>query len=210
MGEFIQIVTSMPVVPFTVLLGCCSLYWLTVIAGAVDVELFDVDMDIDFPDEPSLADWGMVGLKWFNLGDVPLAVWASVFTASGWLAANVFDRDLALTGGTNSDLWLAILRDGAIGVFGAKVLTQPLKGRLKHREPNTIALLLGQHVVITSTEVTPEFGTAEYPTSEGAPLKLNVRVASGRLERGQTAQIVNYTGATDLYEVQAINGDPRT
>ncbi len=47
MQEFLQIILGFPTVAFTALMGVIILYWLTVIAGVVDLDLFDLDADID-------------------------------------------------------------------------------------------------------------------------------------------------------------------
>ncbi|HHH30450.1 MAG TPA: DUF1449 family protein [Polyangiaceae bacterium] len=41
MQEFLNTILSMPTVVFTVLLGMMVLYWISVVAGALDIELFD-------------------------------------------------------------------------------------------------------------------------------------------------------------------------
>ena len=47
MQEFLNIIHSMPTVVYTVLMGIMALYWVTVIMGAVDIDLFDLDADLD-------------------------------------------------------------------------------------------------------------------------------------------------------------------
>jgi|GEM_PF-1426750 len=47
MQEFLTIILSMPTVVYTVLMGFMALYWVTVIMGAVDIDLFDLDAEID-------------------------------------------------------------------------------------------------------------------------------------------------------------------
>jgi len=47
MQEFLNIILSMPTVVYTVLMGIMALYWVTVIMGAVDIDLFDLDADLD-------------------------------------------------------------------------------------------------------------------------------------------------------------------
>ena len=74
MTELIHVCTSWPTLVVTTLLGLVVLYWLCVILGALDFDLFDFDVDLDGQPD-SFLDWGMVGLKWFNLGEVPLMVW---------------------------------------------------------------------------------------------------------------------------------------
>lgn len=209
MSEFLQIAIHMPVLPFTVVLGLCAIYWIVVIVGAIDVELLDVDpgSELGSGADASVLDWGMLGLRWFNLGDVPLMVWVSAFAVTAWLAAALFDRELALEGVTLADSWFALLRNGAIGVFAAKVLTQPMKGRLRHREPNTWKEMLGRTVVVTSSEVTPQFGQAECQVEDGAPLKIHIRTIDGSLPKGAAAEIVDCEPEQHIYYVAPSSGE---
>ena len=70
-----------PTLPFTVLLCLASAYWVLVILGGIGLEVFDLDLDVS-PDpggDGSIFDWGVLGLRWFNLGEVPLMVWLTAF-----------------------------------------------------------------------------------------------------------------------------------
>lgn len=201
MDELIELFFSWPTLPFSVLLLAVTGYWLLVIAGAFDIELFDFDIDLDpgLDGNESFLDWGLVGLKWFNLGDVPLMIWVSAFALSACILSNVFDRNL--TDPTSQDIVISVLRTAFIAVFAAKLLTQPLKGKLKHVEPNRIEEMIGKTCVITTSEATPEFGQARYE-AEGAPLMLNVRTVEGAISKGQIAQIVDYSHEQHLYYVR--------
>jgi hypothetical protein len=200
MTELIHVCTSWPTLAVTTLLGLVVLYWLCVILGALDFDLFDFDVDLDgHPD--SFLDWGMVGLKWFNLGEVPLMVWLSAFALPAWLASVSLNRDLVDP--TTPQIVAAILRDVGIGLFAAKVLTWPIKGKLKTREPNPAAELIGRFCEITTSEATAEFGQARYDT-DGAPLLLNVRSVGAPVPKGLKAQIVDYSAEQHVYYVQPV------
>ena len=47
MQEFLALILSLPTVIYTVLIALVLAYWLTVIVGALDVDLFDIDADLD-------------------------------------------------------------------------------------------------------------------------------------------------------------------
>ena len=63
MTPFHQTVTSFPTVVYTVLLIVCALYWVVAVAGIVDLEILDIDMDgdIDAADSDSVQE-GIAGL----------------------------------------------------------------------------------------------------------------------------------------------------
>ncbi len=199
MDGLIQQYFSWPTLPFSVLLVTVCAYWLFVIVGAMDVDLFDFDLDVDVDGHESFLDWGLVGLKWFNLGTVPLMVWLSAFALPAWLISTILDKNL--TDPTTQETVFAVLRTAGISLISAKLLTQPLRGKLKHIEPNRVEDMIGQTCVITTSEATPEFGQARYE-ADGAPLMLNVRTAEGAITKGQIAQIVDYSDEQHIYYVR--------
>lgn len=205
-AAFLQFCFAWPALPFSVLLCLVGLYWLLVILGGVGLEAFDLDLDMDLDADfhGSLADWGMVGVRWFNLGDVPLMVWLTVLAMTSWLLTVTFDRQTV-----PASAWETtgiVLRNLGIGLLAAKLLTQPLKGKLKHKEPNTLPELLGRHCQVRTSEITPEFGQVECPTDDGAPLFLNARTSEGAIPKGRTVEIVDYSPESRLYVVREVPG----
>jgi hypothetical protein len=193
-----------PALPFTVLLGLVVLYWLLVLLGAFEIDLLDVDFDhVMEAKQASLADWGMMGVKWFNLGDVPLMVWLTVLALASWLITLTFDRNLENP--TTGELAVVIARNFGLGLLAAKVITQPLKGKLKHKEPTTAREMLGRTCVITTSEATAEFGYADCQIEDGAPLKLNVRAVADAIPKGATARIIDYSPETGIYYIEPVN-----
>jgi hypothetical protein len=179
-------------------------YWLLMILGAFDLEFLDLDLDVDAPDggDVTFADWGMLGLKWFNLGDVPLMFWLTLFVFPAWISATTLNRNLVDP--TQLDIVRALGRDFVIGLFAAKLLTQPLKGKLRNTEPHLAEDMIGKTVTITSSEVTTAFGQAQYHTGQGAPLILDVRTLEGVVSKGQEARVVDYAPESRLYYVEGL------
>lgn len=202
MNEFLHFCFSWPTVVPSVLMCVLLVYWFLMILGAFDLEFLDLDLDVDAPDggDVTFADWGMLGLKWFNLGDVPLMIWLSAFAFPAWISAMTLNRELVDP--TQLDIARALGRDFLIGMFAAKVLTHPLKGKLRHVEPNPAEEMIGRMVTITSSEATMQFGQAQYHTGQGAPLNLNVRTLEGVVAKGQAARIVDYAPDSHLYFVE--------
>ncbi|MBX3439703.1 MAG: hypothetical protein KF861_19595, partial [Planctomycetaceae bacterium] len=96
MVEFLQHCLTLPTVIPTVLLGFVCLYWVSMILGGLDLDILDLDIHLEPGTEghESFLDWGLVGLKWFNLGHVPFMIWMSVFSLTAWLMSVFFDRTL--------------------------------------------------------------------------------------------------------------------
>ncbi len=215
--EFLSDCLKGPALPASVLVVCVMAYWLLVIIGALDAELFDLSLEGDAPwgpDGDTLAgagdadpqgysplSVGMIGLRFFNLSDVPLMVWLSFFAISTWALTMLFDRPFEPT--TTTEGVQALLRNGGISLFVAKFCTQPLKGFFATSEVNKAANLIGNTCVVTSGEVTSTAGQASYATP-AAPLVINVRTldAQATAHRGDTVRIVDYEPERNTFIVE--------
>ena len=202
MEAFVQQCLAWPAFPFTIFLGCVTAYWLLVILGAMDLDLLDIDLDVDMDTDmdASLADWGMVGVKWFNLGDVPLMLWVSFLALASWSISVYYDKPMP--DADNYELATVIIRNLALGLLAAKILTQPLKGKLKHKEPNTLKEMIGRTCVVITSEVTQKHGNAVCTVEDGAPLQLNVRTIEGTVHKDDVVEIVDFSPETGVYYVQ--------
>src|SRR5210317_86724 len=95
MIELMQLALSPINMVFTMLLISIVVYWLTVILGVLDADLFDVDVpdmdadvDMDADIDANLdtgVTWGV--LHWFYVGEVPVMVLLSIFILSLWAIA---------------------------------------------------------------------------------------------------------------------------
>lgn len=204
MSEFqalLEKATLWPTLPITVVLAICTLYWLLVIVGLFDLDFLDIDLDVDLDGEAPMS-VGVIGLKFLNLGDVPLMLWTSVLSLSAWLISMWFDHS------PRPETWPAIAgalaRDLGIGVLLTKVLTNPLRGKFDPHEPNRVEDLLGKHCVIVSREVTEAHGQARVQ-AEAAPLLLNVRSTGGTLHKGDRALLVDHSAEDKVFYVQSVD-----
>ena len=199
MMDFFETALSGPRLPATVLLGSVCVYWFFMVLGAVDIEMFDFDFDIDGSADGSLFDWGVVGLRFFNLGDVPVMLWMTAFSGSLWALTLAIDGDVA---GREWYHNLGILvRNGAIALVITKVITHPLRGLLSHTEPTAASELIGEICTIQA-EATETAGQAEYKT-DASPLYLNVRTMGETLTKGTIAVIIDYDPESHVYFVKS-------
>lgn len=205
MLEILQPSFMWPTWPATVLVIVCCAYWLMVILGAMTIDTFDLDLDLDGVIDGSLLDLGFVPLRFLNLGRVPLMLWLSVFALAGWIVSRVVATQFGQPAPHAEFIFpsdaLAILRDFAIAALIAKVVTQPLRGKFDVVEPIGSKDLLGNTCVITSHEVTEKRGEARYATG-GAPLTLHVKAIEKGLNKGDTATIVDYSPEDNVYFVK--------
>lgn len=214
MTEFLQLCFSGPLLPATCLMLLVSTYWLFVIVGAVGLDWFDFDLDVgaDVPGDlapdslfESVLGAGAATLRFLNLGSVPIMLWLSVFALAWWVTAFVWRApEGALAAGTLVGL---SLRNGAVAVVAAKVLTQPLRGRFEPDEPAGGDQLIGQVGEVVSYEATPTAGQGKFPAA-GSPLLLNVRTEQETLAKGETIRIVEYRAGEQTYLVERLPAEP--
>lgn len=200
MNALLDIYFQWPVLPFSVALCLVTLYWLLVIVGGIDMDGIDFEFDIDPDSTGSITDLGFLGLKWLNLGEVPLMVWLTVVAGASWLASMIFDRNLENP--DSQQIIISIIRSLAIGVIAAKVVTNPLRGKLRLKQPNTIEQMLGRTCRVITSSVTPEFGHGECAVEDGAPLRLNIRTLEGAIDKGTEVEIIDYSPETSVYYVR--------
>jgi len=192
-----------PTLPATVLVAICVLYWLFVIVGVLDFDILDFDLDFDVSaDGPSVLDFGFIGLRFLNIGEVPVMVWLSVFSLSMWMFSINFDAKVEING--FMDYLPLLLRNLGISLVVTKLITQPFKGYFQFTPPNQIETLLGKSCRVTSSMVNEKFGQAELET-EGAPLKLHIRAEEETIQKGDLVRLTDYNKETQVFYVVKIN-----
>lgn len=203
MSEFLQSCFEWPTLPASVLMVICMLYWLSVILGLMDLDVLDFDLDFDLSSEsPSFLDFGFLGLKFLNLGDVPVMLWMSAFSLSMWLLSVNFDIKIEVH--SMLDYLPIAARNIGISLVITKLLTQPLRGMFKYKPPNEVGTLLGKTCRVTSSSVSDRFGQAELE-AEGAPLKLHIRSEDKTIQKGDLVQLTDYNTEQQVFYVVKIN-----
>lgn len=203
MTELMHAALNWPTLPATVLVAICVLYWLFVIVGVLDFDILDFDLDFDVSaDGPSVLDFGFIGLRFLNIGEVPVMVWLSVFSLSMWMLSINFDAKVEING--FMDYLPLLLRNLGISLVVTKLITQPFKGYFQFTPPNQIETLLGKSCRVTSSMVNEKFGQAELET-EGAPLKLHIRAEEETIQKGDLVRLTDYNKETQVFYVVKIN-----
>jgi hypothetical protein len=218
MVEFLEVCFAGANTGPTVLLGVILLYWLFVLSGVLGLDVFDFDLDMDADaggdidvdgdvvldvGEPgalaSVLSVGVVVLRFLNIGRVPLMVWMSVFAISVWILTMALDKpeNHATLG---HDL-VILLRNAAIAVVCAKVVTQPLRGKFDPVEAPRARDLVGQVCTVVTPSVTEALGQVRC-AAEVAPLLLNARTRGESLVKGDQAVIVEIDLTRGIYFVE--------
>lgn len=210
MKEIWNLAISAPMLPLTILLVPVAIYWVLSIIGAVDHDLFGVDMDggdgHHNHDHP-MTEWVHGALRILNAKGVPLMIVLSVLIVYLWGSSML------------GNLWFNPGLSGAIGSFvaigalvAALILTRltitPLKPlfRLIQDDPETAKPVVGRSGKVRTALVNEREGQIEVG-NHGAPLLLNARTAVGcePIPRGTSVLIIRYDAASGIHIVQPLN-----
>ena len=221
MQGFLDIALGFPTVLWSVLLTLVSLYWLSVVLGALDLELLDID--IDFPEDIDIdldvdadvdvdAD-GDVSTAGANpllkvavalgIGKVPVTILLTFLSIAGWAASYfgvVFLAPMLKFGAVGAVI-LGISFVLAVPAMG--VMAHPLKKVFAMRTRDAGSTIIGEVCVISTGSVNGTFGQARLE-NEGAGLLLNVRCESKNngLKKGSPALIIGHDRERDVYFIE--------
>lgn len=227
MVEFLTAAFAPVNVVFTVLLLVLGLYWVLVILGALDIDLFHIDLPHSGPDFPVEGDIDMthdmdghadgpldglepgIGhflLHFFYIGEVPTMLLVSVMVLSLWTFSMLGNHYLNPEGSIPMAL-AVFVGNLAVSTVVLKFVALPLRRfyLILNRDCNAPGDVVGKLCQVITTRVTREkIGQAQVPT-KGAPLLLNV-LAEGDHEfnRGQQALVVGKDIAKGTYRIAPV------
>lgn len=214
MDAFLASLFSFPTAIFSVAMGVAVLYWLLVIVGGLGIDILHFgdhdagghEVGHHGGDHDSHAGGnGHVILEFLRLGKVPVTIVASIFTLIAWivtLTASTFVRPLV----PGWSWWLfgliALAAALVIAFVGTGVAVAPLAKAFSLDSQPKADDLIGKMAEITSTTVSPTFGTARHDRPSGEDLILNVLCeAHHNLKRGDQAVVLDYDRASGVYRV---------
>jgi len=186
MIEFITAAFSSVNIVFTVLLLLMGLYWITVILGVLDVNLFEIDlpdsgleagpeMDVDV-DTGGLPSGPLRSfLHFFYIGEVPTMVLASILILSLWTFSMLGNYYFNPNGSMAVALPI-FLGNLAASAFVMKLFAMPLRRlyTMLNKDYNAAGDVVGRIGKVITTRVRKDkMGQVEVPT-KGAPIILNV------------------------------------
>lgn len=180
---------------FTLLLLMVILYWIIVILGVLDVDLFQIDVsDFDADGDVHGVGAGLSGsvLHFFHVGEVPVMVLFSLLVLSLW-AGSVLGNYYYNPESLPSRAFGVLVVNVVVSLVVVKTLGAPLKPfyAMFNRDYNAPKRVMGSLCQITTTQVTStDMGQAEVRT-KGAPILLNVLSQQDhRFAKGDEAVIV--------------------
>jgi hypothetical protein len=221
MAEFITAAFAMPNVLFTALLLVCGLYWIMVILGVLDVDMFhidladggfdpgvDVDADVDVGLDFHGFEPGIVHsiLHFFYLGEVPTMLLVSIMVLSLWTFSMLGNYYLNPEG--SGAMTMAILvGDFAVSTLVLRFVALPLRKlyTLLNKDYNAPGDVVGKTCKVVTTHVTSEkMGQVEVPT-KGAPILLNALARDKHVfQKGEAAVVVKREDDKGIYLIAPV------
>ncbi|MBN1362778.1 MAG: DUF1449 family protein [Sedimentisphaerales bacterium] len=218
MAEFITAAFSPVNVLFTALLLLIGLYWITVILGVLDVNLFDIDLpdsglegDLD-ADAGADVDAEGLGifrsiLHFFYIGEVPTMLLISVLVLSLWAFSMLGNYYFNPSGSLLVALPIFLV-NLVVSAFVMKVCGLPLQRlyAMLNKDYNAPGDVIGRICKVTTLHVTQDrMGQAEVPT-KGAPIVLNVLSQDDHeFVRGEEAVVVAKDSERGTYLIAPVD-----
>ncbi len=217
MVEFVSVAFAPVNVLFTVLLLVIGLYWIMVILGVLDIDLFhidvfdggpDTDVDMDSGADIDGFEPGVVHsiLHFFYVGELPTMFLVSIMVLSLWTFSMLGNHYLNPEG--SGAMAVAIFfGDLAISTVVLKFVALPLRSLylILNKDYNAPGDVLGKTCTVITTEVTKEkMGQAQVPT-KGAPIVLNVLSRNAHVfKKGDEAVVVKKNGDKGTYQIAPV------
>ncbi len=220
MVEFITAAFAPVNVVFTVLLLLTGLYWITVILGVLDINLFDIelpdsgldaDVDIDV-DADAGINVGGAGvfrslLLFFYVGEVPTMILVSILILSLW-TFSMLGNYYFNPGGSMLMAIPILLVNLVASALVMKLFAMPLRRVyiMLNKDYNAPGDIIGRICKVTTTRVAKDkMGQAEVPT-KGAPIILNALSQDDHeFARGDEAVVVSKDSERGTYLIAPVN-----
>jgi len=204
MDSFYSTLFSFPTGIMTILLAAVLLYWGLVILGALDIDVFD--FDVDAPEGAEASGGGMGLFPVLGLTGVPVTVAISLLVLWGWLFTALGSQvlDTLVADGTVRTLLatLVLLLSVVVAVGVSAVSIRPLQRFFDTPEARRRSSLVGQVCTVTTLRVDEAFGQAEFDDG-GAGLLVQIRAKEGNgLTKGAKALIISRDERISAYWVR--------
>lgn len=206
MNELFEASLRFPVVVFTIGLGIVLVYWLFVLIGALDVDLFghhDIgDVGGHDIDGGHHVDADGVFAK-LGLGVVPITITVSLIMLVGWTGSLLVMNHFGDIAWMKYALLPAML---VASMLVTSVLVRPLAPVFRIREGKSNREYVGHVVTITTASVDEKFGHANVADAGGTSLDIDVRCDQpGKLARGDKAIIIEFDDDRQAYLVEPVS-----
>lgn len=183
-APFYQNIASFPTVIFTFFLGLAFLFWLVAIAGWLDINALDIDIDIPEGDvndtsKNNLSTADVLGGLMLKLGlnGIPVTVVVSIIALIGWIISYYLVHFLMPWVPNGILRYIAGLPIFLVSLYVSVLITAkiiaPIRGLFKASSEHSPAII-GQTAIVRTSRVDRHFGEAILEDG-GAGLLLKVR-----------------------------------
>ncbi|MGL4773591.1 MAG: hypothetical protein ACRC2K_08520 [Clostridium sp.] len=190
--------TGVNLIP-TVLLAIVIIYWITVIIGVIDFDLFDFDIDLDGGGE--LGPF-QSALAYFNLKEIPFMLFFSIVIVNFWIIAMLMCKLPFINGGLVA--LLLFIPEIIISLFITKIITNPLKGIFKKLSEVEYQgeVVIGQVVTLLCEVTEGRIGQGEIKR-EGASILINLKpeYEGDIFEKAEEAYVTRRDEEKNLYYI---------
>lgn len=198
MRDFLAFAVQKSQLPYTIILGFILLYWVLVMAGAFDFDIFgvDVDADLDTPDGP--FQWF---LALFNIGELPIMIAVSFIVLGLWTTAMI--TGMFMPHGISFLFRIALFPVNlVVGALLAIPLIKPVAWMFKQNEASQEVIREEGSLAHLRTALEPGVMGQAMIDRQGAPVMLNVKLVSGEAALGAGAEVVVVAKEGNFYRVK--------
>jgi len=220
MNEFLNTAFTMPTTVFTVLLMLVGLYWITVILGILDIEVFDSIFDLFDGATDGVMDGVADGLGdsldasdhdgCLGMGGVPMTIIGTFFSLFGWafsfLGMSFLPTALPALAAGGTLLLVVVGAGAAVLALGTTAIaTRPLKKLFRLGPVTQNSDLVGRVCTVTTLKIDDRYGQAEVDDDEGSTILIQARSrdADNGLTRRSKALIFEYDRVRQIFYVSA-------
>lgn len=211
MDAFLVILSSFPTVIYSTALVVVVGYWILAFIGVLDLDAFDlgIDIDLDVDMDNDVSGMGRIAglLTTLGLIGVPITIVISLLFLNAWiicyfasLLVSTFLPSIPLVQ-IAIDIVIAIA-SFMVSIFATVAMITPLKGlfRKLNQAPKS-KVLLGSVCRIRSSRVDNEFGEAECQ-NEGASLIIKVRTSGDqKFTTGDSVVLIEHNSEFDFFNI---------
>jgi hypothetical protein len=223
MMDFLNVAFALPTAVWSAALLVVGLYWLLVIAGALDIDIWhidgsgDIDVDIDVHLDGAQGHEGAVEgisglaklLQVLGLRQVPPTVALSFVIFFGWIASfcgMAWGAPL-LAGALPAGLTAGLVSLGslAVGLALGSLAARPLGPVFAERPARRRSELIGRACRLSTLRVDGRFGQAEIDDG-GSLLVVQVRCDhENGLQKGDEALLVHFDPAREAFVIEPLH-----
>ena len=184
----------------TILLGLALVYWMSVIIGIIDLDMFDFDFDLDICE--NFEGFEAV-LAFLNLKDLPIMFVFSIIILNFWIISMLMLLLPIKQGGLlNVILLIPAL---ILSFIITKIVTNPLKGLFKkanEEEKSQKELVVGQIITLLCDVKNGRLGQGKIKR-DGASILVNVKSEDEKQEfqKNEEAFVVKKDDKSDIYYI---------